>query len=253
MARFGLHEYSTPGYAGLVPQEDKEERPIQKIEKFSTFLNELPWFDKDEEDTKSGGDDTLLAGSTAGVTPDEMRTDINDQLVKGEDTQPKIRERVEGSAPLGQSVELQLLRNADPDTDEFARALSNAELKRGIPSELNTLPETDLFDKAELGQKLTSRPDKTDRTAVMQWQTFLKQQGYDLGTSGPNKDGIDGDWGGKTEKAFADWYKNKYGDKSSLDSKNETRMNNADKYQYMYDKYGKPYGREDENGITYLG
>lgn len=207
MARFGLHEYSTPGYAGLVPQEDKEERPIQKIEKFSTFLNELPWFDKDSEDSKTSGDSTLLEGSTAGVTSDEMRTDINDQLVKGEDVQPKIRERVEGPAPLGQSVELQLLRNADPETDEFSRALAGAELKRGIPTDLKTLPETDLFDKAKLGQKLTSRPDKTDRKAVMQWQTFLKQQGYDLGTSGPNKDGIDGDWGGKTEKAFANWHK----------------------------------------------
>jgi hypothetical protein len=207
MARFGLQEYSTPDYARLIPQEDKEERPIQKIEKFSTFLNELPWFDKDKEDTKTSGDGTLLEGSTAGVTPDEMRTDINDQLVKGEDPQDKIRERVEGPAPIGQSIELQLMRNADPETDEFARALDNAELKRGIPTELKTLPETDLFKKAELGQKLTSRPDKTDREAVMQWQTFLKQQGYDLGTSGPNKDGIDGDWGGRTEKAFADWHK----------------------------------------------
>lgn len=162
MARFGLHEYSTPGYAGLVPQEDKEERPIQKIEKFSTFLNELPWFDKDEEDTKSGGDDTLLAGSTAGVTPDEMRTDINDQLVKGEDTQPKIRERVEGSAPLGQAVELQLLRNVDPATAEFARYLAAAELNRGIPTELTTLPETDLFDRAELGRELVSKSDSNE-------------------------------------------------------------------------------------------
>ena len=207
MARFGLHEYRTPGYAGLIPQEDKEERPIQKIEKFSTFLNELPWFDKDGEDSKTSGDSTLLEGSTAGVTPDEMRTDIDDQLVKGEDTQPKIRERVEGVAPLGQSVELQLLRNTDPETDKFSRALAGAELKRGLPTDIKTLPETDLFDKAELGHKLTSRPDTTDRNAVMQWQTFLKQQGYNLGTSGPNKDGIDGDWGGKTEKAFADWYK----------------------------------------------
>ena len=210
MARFRLQEYSTPGYAGLIPKEDKEERPIQKIEKFSTFLNELPWFDKDKEDTKTGGDETLLDGSTAGVTPDEMRTDINDQLVNGKDPQDKIRERVEGPAPIGQSIELQLMQNAGPDPYEFARALGNAELKRGIPTDLKSLPETDLFDKAELGQKLTSRPDKTDREAVMQWQTFLKQQGYDLGTSGPNKDGIDGVWGGansKTEKAFIDWYK----------------------------------------------
>lgn len=162
MARFGLQEYSTPGYAGLIPQEDKEERPIQKIEKFSTFLNELPWFDKDKEDTKTDGDETLLEGSTTGVTPDEMRTDIDDQLVKGEDPQPKIRERVEGPAPLGQAVELQIIRNADPDTEEFARALSNAELKRGVPMELATLPETDLFDRAEVGGKRTDKSDKTD-------------------------------------------------------------------------------------------
>ena len=162
MARFGLQEYSTPGYAGLVPKEDKEERPIQKIEKFSTFLNELPWFDKDKEDTKTGGDDTLLEGSTAGVTPDEMRTDINDQLVKGEDVQPKIRERVEGSAPLGQAVELQIIRNADPATAEFARALAAAELNRGIPTELTTLPETNLFDRAELGKELASKSDSNE-------------------------------------------------------------------------------------------
>lgn len=240
MTRFGLHEYSTPGYAGLVPQEDKEERPIQKIEKFSTFLNELPWFDKDKEDTKSGGDDTLLAGSTAGVTPEEMRTDINDQLVKGEDVQPKIRERVEGPAPIGQSIELQLLRNADPETDEFARALDAAELKRGIPTELTTTPETDLFKKAELGQKLTTRPDKTDRNAVMQWQTFLKQQGYDLGTGGPNKDGIDGDWGGKTEAAFTDWYK-KWGGESDKSTAMNTEDNKS-KRDTMNQQYGKPWG-----------
>lgn len=243
MARFGLHEYSTPGYAGLVPQEDKEERPIQKIEKFSTFLNELPWFDKDD-DSQTGGDATLLEGSTAGVTPDEMRTDINDQLVKGEDVQPKIRERVEGSAPLGQSIELQLLRNADPETDEFARALDAAELKRGIPTESVTLPETDLFEKAELGHKLTSRPDPADRNAVMQWQTFLKQQGYNLGTSGPNKDGIDGDWGGKTEKAFADWYGKKYGERSDIATGNNYQRTRA-KRNEMYNKYGEPWGPEE--------
>lgn len=159
MARFGLHEYSTPGYAGLIPQEDKEERPIQKIEKFSTFLNELPWFDKEGDNTKTSGDSTLLEGSTAEVTADEMRTDIDDKLVKGEDVQPKIRERVEGPAPLGQAVELQIIRNADPATAEFARALAAAQLNRGIPTELTTLPETDLFDRAELGKELASKSD----------------------------------------------------------------------------------------------
>ena len=33
---------------------------------------------------------------------------------------------------------------------------------------------------------------------VTQIQTYLKGKGYDLGTSGSNKDGIDGKWGNKT-------------------------------------------------------
>jgi hypothetical protein len=33
---------------------------------------------------------------------------------------------------------------------------------------------------------------------VTQIQTYLKGKGHDLGTSGPNKDGIDGMWGNKT-------------------------------------------------------
>lgn len=163
MARFGLNEYRTPSYAGMIPQEDKEERPIQKIEKFSTFLNELPWFSKDGgDDSKTSGDSTLLKGSTADTTPEEMRTDIDDQLVKGEDVQPKIRERAEGAAPLGQSVELQIIRTADPETDEFLRALEAAGFKRGIPMELAGLPETDLFDRAELGRDKTEKSDESD-------------------------------------------------------------------------------------------
>jgi predicted chitinase/peptidoglycan hydrolase-like protein with peptidoglycan-binding domain len=49
-------------------------------------------------------------------------------------------------------------------------------------------------------------------------QAFLKSKGYDLGTSGPNKDGIDGDYGTKTKAALKDW-KSKSGmsDDSVLD------------------------------------
>jgi hypothetical protein len=37
---------------------------------------------------------------------------------------------------------------------------------------------------------------------VTQIQTYLKGKGYDLGTSGANKDGVDGQWGGKTLAAI---------------------------------------------------
>lgn len=37
--------------------------------------------------------------------------------------------------------------------------------------------------------------------AVKNWQGLLKARGYDLGTSGPGRDGIDGDFGTTTDKA----------------------------------------------------
>lgn len=209
MARFGLHEYSTPNYGGMIPPEDKEERPIQKIEKFSTFLNEIPWFDKDE-DGEPSNDESMLSGSEAGVTPNEMREDLNASMLEGKDVGELARNRVEGYAPLGQSVELQLMRNAGDDTDEFGRALEAAELKRN-PLKAS---DADLFGKAELGRQLTEKPDPNDKDAVMNWQLKLKQLGYDLGNTGPNKDGIDGKWGGKNSKtnaAYNDWYSKKWG------------------------------------------
>lgn len=36
-------------------------------------------------------------------------------------------------------------------------------------------------------------------------QRFLKSKGYDLGTYGPNADGVDGDYGSKTKAALKDW------------------------------------------------
>jgi hypothetical protein len=37
---------------------------------------------------------------------------------------------------------------------------------------------------------------------VTQIQTYLKGKGHNLGTSGANKDGVDGQWGGKTLAAI---------------------------------------------------
>ena len=206
MARFRLQEYRTPDYAGLIPPEDKEERPVQKIEKFTTFLNEIPWFSKDE-DGESSDDESMLSGSEAGVKPDEMQDDINASMLEGKDIGELARGRVDGYAPLGQSVELQLMKGAGDSEEDFGRALEAAELKRSPQS----MPDTDLFRKAELGRQLTEKPDPKDKDAVMNWQLKLKQLGYDLGNGGPNKDGIDGVWGGKTKAAYNDWYSKKWG------------------------------------------
>ena len=42
-------------------------------------------------------------------------------------------------------------------------------------------------------------------TDVLAFQKFAKSKGAYLGTSGPNKDGVDGIWGGKTASAWAIW------------------------------------------------
>jgi hypothetical protein len=188
MSRFALREFTIPSYANGIPPEDKEERPVQKIEKFATFLNEIPWFSKGEDD---GEDDTPSSDDTT-------QSDINETLVEDKDPAEVAKYRA-NPAPLDQSVELQVMKNAGDDTDEFGRALEAAELKR------NPLkaPDTDLFGKAELGKQLTDAPDPNDKDAVMAWQTKLNELGYNLD--------VDGIWGNKSKAAYKDWYSKKWG------------------------------------------
>lgn len=51
---------------------------------------------------------------------------------------------------------------------------------------------------------------------VTQIQTYLKGKGYDLGTSGPNKDGVDGQWGNKTLAAVKTEFKVDLDDKGNI-------------------------------------
>lgn len=55
MARLGLKTVNTPDYASSqpMPYANPEERPVQKIEKFATFLNELPWFRAETDEEKA--------------------------------------------------------------------------------------------------------------------------------------------------------------------------------------------------------
>jgi hypothetical protein len=188
MSRFALREFTIPSYANSIPPEDKEERPVQKIEKFATFLNEIPWFSKGEDDGEDG----------TPSSDDTTQSDISETLVEGKDPTEVAKYRA-NPAPLDQSVELQAMKNAGDDTDEFGRALEAAELKR------NPLkaPVTDLFGKAELGKQLTDAPDQNDKDAVMAWQTKLNELGYNLD--------VDGIWGNKSKAAYKDWYSKKWG------------------------------------------
>jgi hypothetical protein len=199
-ARFELKQFTTPNFANMVPPEDVEERPIQKIEKFSTFLNEIPWFDKDE-DKGTSNDESMLSSSEAGVTPDEMREDLNASMTEGEDIGKLARNRVEGHAPLGQSVELQLMKGAGDNEEDFGRALEAAELNRKLPTDLS------IWDKAKRGREwleAEAEKKKTEQAKydfdpasltprqVKDWQKYL-------GVA------VDGIWKGKTQAAFDKW------------------------------------------------
>lgn len=65
----------------------------------------------------------------------------------------------------------------------------------------------------------------SDRPAnIMDFQRFAKSKGANLGTSGPNKDGVDGVWGSKTAAAWVT-YKKAYSDYLAQASKTFANTN----------------------------
>lgn len=59
--------------------------------------------------------------------------------------------------------------------------------------------------KAEEGLETNFRRSNVDKSKVSSLQKELRNAGYDLGKSGKSKDGVDGVWGPKTEKAYRDY------------------------------------------------
>ena len=66
------------------------------------------------------------------------------------------------------------------------------------------LPAVDLRNRAHGGQGPLRRGDSR-QALVENLQHMLKELGYDLGTSGPNKDGVDGSFMDKTEEAVKEF------------------------------------------------
>lgn len=182
----GIREFSTPNYAQHIPGEDKEERPIQKIEKFATFLNELPWFPKGffsglfggKEETEDAAD-TLARNSNAGVTGDDVKAAVNKSITENKDmgdiAKADANRETFGVTP-DMAVELQIMQNSK-DSDEFAKALEAAELKR-IPI------------SGELDQHNVIYKDNPENV-----KEYQKRFGMDA------KD-VDGVWGKKTQAAY---------------------------------------------------
>lgn len=182
----GIREFSTPNFAQHIPGEDKEERPIQKIEKFATFLNELPWFPKGffsglfggKEETEQAAD-TLARNSDAGVTGDDVKAAVHKSLYEGKDmgdiAKTDANRDTFGVTP-DMAVELQIMQNSK-DADEFGKALEAAELKRIMPS-------------GELDQHNVLYKNNPEN--VKEYQKRFGMDGKD----------VDGIWGKKTQAAY---------------------------------------------------
>ena len=63
--------------------------------------------------------------------------------------------------------------------------------------------EGGLIDRTKNLEEMVFTPEIPAQGNVMEQQQFLVDQGYDLGKTGENKDGVDGDWGNKSISASA--------------------------------------------------
>ena len=82
--------------------------------------------------------------------------------------------------------------------------LTEEQFKRVILKEENTSFYSDPDCRKLNKRKNNSIPVKANAYDI---QRFLKELGYDIGTTGENKDGVDGDFRDKSAKAFASFYK----------------------------------------------
>lgn len=178
MPRFALHQFATPDYADFIPAEDKEERPVQKIEKFATFLNEIPWFPKSEGE--SDDDDEYW-------TPEKEEAD---DYAKG----------------------LNAERAEDPDgLTKTERSERESKRMEGYRPTEDVTPERVTESPHELGNKT---PEELQAMAVEDPEGFLDLQRMLNERYGIKVDGI---YGGETQDAYDKWNEfTKYGEAQRL-------------------------------------
>lgn len=182
----GIREFSTPNFAQHIPGEDKEERPIQKIEKFATFLNELPWFPKGTFDglgdkikslmfdSKSEGDGTKLEES-APTTTEIMVTGADPQKMAADEVARQNGDII----PVGSSIELQMMKDT-AGTDDFAKALGAAMSSRNLNwadsfnSEAPSISDGIASVTAPLSQRKVDHFDKIARGQLLKKQLANK-------------------------------------------------------------------------------
>lgn len=217
MARLGLKTVNTPDYASSqpMPYANPEERPVQKIEKFATFLNELPWFSKGEDKPEGGAGLATVEGVP--MSQDELDKDVQSIMVEDRDPDEVAIERAAAINPRGTMIQ--------PGYDMTDASLPSFELSallEGYPGDTfapyqpteeqitENTPRKDLWEKAEKGKKAQEMEDdynldwrKMDKAHIKEWQKMFGLTGKD----------VDGIWGPGTEAAYQKFLQQKWGKK----------------------------------------
>ena len=187
MPRFSLREFSRPDYASYLPKKDPNNAIWPRISMLAKMLNEIPWFKKSvptEEEIAAAAaaaeDDVRDYPEAAALT---AQAEHADEDVSG---LSDYYERTGGGRNEGR---------IDVYSGDRSPTRAVTENPNGTTYSLRHFEDSDI-----------SNPE-----AVKNIQKELVDLGYDLGTYGPDKNGIDGSYGGlnsKTRKAYEDW-KNK--------------------------------------------
>jgi len=186
MARFTLREFTTPNYVDALPAHDPNNALWPRISRLAKMLNEIPWFKKSvpsEEEVRDA----------ARVAEDDVR-DYPEAAALTEQAE-RAAEDVSGLSDY--------YERTGGGRNEGRIAVYSGD--RSPTRVITANPNETTYSLRNFEDSDISNPE-----AVKNIQKELVDLGYDLGAYGPDKNGIDGSYGGlnsKTRKAHEDWKK----------------------------------------------
>lgn len=186
MPRFSLREFSHPDYASYLPKRDPNNAIWPRISMLAKMLNEIPWFKKSEPTEEE------IAATAASAEED-------------------VRDYPEAAALTAQAEHA--AEDVSGLSDYYERTGGGrnggqTDVYSGDRSPTRVITQHPNWATDSLRHFKDS--DINNPEAVKNIQKELVGLGYDLGTYGPDKNGIDGFYGGsnsKTRKAHEDWKK----------------------------------------------
>lgn len=152
MARLGLKTVNTPDYASSqpMPYANPEERPVQKIEKFATFLNELPWFRAETDEEKAEH-----------KRNEEIEQAASTDLANWADSKTAAERDAKVGLVAGGYNPLLAERQGVPDDLEMAMAIQDALAKRESDEELR---KAIIDEQRRIAMQLKAKRDMRDYT-----------------------------------------------------------------------------------------